>query len=146
MVEISGVRFPVPPTGTAEKFVGMSGVNLVFLSPDPEEGALIATSSYDLIAQLGLKLGDPRLKMVKTTFSRLTQFEEIRQFGDPSFPSPEPGQPLNAPTHVLTACTTGLIDMHLRGRRVGVEYSRFASEFARHLAAQGMPELAAKLI
>lgn len=145
MVEISEVRFPVPPLGTAEKFVGMSGVNLIFLSPG-RDGELGVTSPFDLIARLGLKLGDSRLERVQTTFSRLTQVEEIREFGDPSFPWPEPGQPLNAPAHVLAACRTGLIEMHKRGRKIGVEYNTFASEFARHLAAQGMPEFVAKLI
>lgn len=144
MLESRIVHFTVPPAGTAENFVGMPGANLVFLG-EGLNGELIGTSPYSLIKRLGLALGDPRLGEVKAIFSRLAQVEEIREFGDPGYRSPEPGQPLNAPALALATCRTGLIEMHRRGQKIGVDYNVFLREFARHLAAQGMPELATEL-
>lgn len=136
----------IPSSPSTENFIGIVGSNLIFEKPSLNENPPEVLSSRELIAKLGLNLGDPRLDEVKATFSRLTQVIEIRAFGDPNFPFPEPGKPLNAPADVLETCREGLIEMTRNNRKINVKYDDFAHEFAKHLEAQHMPELAAKLI
>ncbi|GEM_PF-4928155 len=144
MVEVNAVRFPVPPVGTAEGFIGMSGCNLVFIGKGSNNEA-VRISPFALIERLGLGLGDPRVGNVYTTFSRLAQLAEIRALVDPNFPSPKPGERLTAAPEILRACREELIAMHQRGKKIGVPDSEFTEEFANHLTAQGMGELADKL-
>ncbi len=66
-------RFPViPQTGTAEKFIGILGANLLF---DTGDGNF--SSSYEIIGCLGLQLGDVRVDGVRAIFSRITAEEGL---------------------------------------------------------------------
>lgn len=131
----------VPPTGTAEKFIGILGSNLTFVTTGTDTKESVPLSGYDVIRQLGLKLGDPRLDEVKATFSRLTQVAEVRGVADPTFPYPEPGQPLVIPESHRESVTEAI----KQGQPIVVDYESFAGEFAKQLRALGMDALASKL-
>lgn len=134
----------VPPTGSAEKFIGILGANLVFFQGQDENGNRIFCSAYDIIRPLGLKLGDPEVTAVRATFSRLTQVAEICGLIG-RFPLPRPASPLSIPAEIQDQLRENLNLLHLNKKRIPVEQASFVSLFAQDLASLGMKHLADKL-
>lgn len=139
-------NIPIPPTGTAEKFIGLVGANVIFHLGTDQSGRDLYRTSYDMIGRLSLQLDSPEVDKVKAIFSRLTHHVEVMAFADPNYPVPDLSQPYVVPEIIQDQVNEGLRKLHAADKRIPTGFASFAESFVRQLITQGMPELAMKFL
>jgi hypothetical protein len=113
----------------------------------------LTTPVDSVVRRLGLRLGDPRVNIVRATLSKMTQVIEIRARTEHhDFPYPEPGQPLEVPLNIRQNVKLPR-ERELADGRVIKDYptitvpaDMFAGVFAELLREQNMQDLADRLV